>query len=190
MTPTTRSARTSTSGKRRPAKSPGSHRATGPATRTTCSPNRRIGPLCSAVPLKTKRPDSDDPIASQSGDVYFYSPEQLDPNNPGVFNEKNLYVYRHGAVKYVATLDAKTVDRSHPDLSGRKPRRLPHRGAPDQLRQPGLARDVHVQPRNRCDPVRLLHPHRGAADGAAAAGGIRTRAVRIRPGTRRTRART
>ena len=64
------------------------------------------------MPLKTERPDSDDPIASESGDVYFYSPEQLDPNNPGVLNEKNLYVYRHGAVKYVATLDANTsIDR-------------------------------------------------------------------------------
>ncbi len=75
-------------------------------------PSEKLGPLCSAVPLETKRPDSDDPIASQSGDVYFYSPEQLDPADPGVFNEKNLYVYRHGAVKYVATLDAKTsIDR-------------------------------------------------------------------------------
>jgi hypothetical protein len=71
-----------------------------------CEPPEGIGPFCSAVPLRTERPDSDDPIASESGDVYFFSPEQLDPDNPGVFNEKNLYVYRHGAVKYVATLDA------------------------------------------------------------------------------------
>ncbi|HEY1354789.1 MAG TPA: fibronectin type III domain-containing protein [Solirubrobacterales bacterium] len=85
----------------------------GAGNSNACSPNEEeLGPLCSAVPLKTQRRDSDDPIASQSGDVYFYSPEQLDPNNPGVFNEKNLYVYRHGAVKYVATLDAKTsIDR-------------------------------------------------------------------------------
>jgi hypothetical protein len=60
------------------------------------------------MPLETERPDSDDPIASESGDVYFYSPEQLDPNSPGVPNERNLYVYRHGAVKYVATLDPGT----------------------------------------------------------------------------------
>ena len=155
-----------------------------PATPNACAPPETIGPLCSAVPLKTKRPDSDDRIASQSGDVYFYSPEQLDPDNPGVFNEKNLYVYRHGAVKYVATLDAKHGDRPHPDLSGWKPRRVPHRGAPDQLRQPGLARDVHLQPRNRRDPVCLLHPDRGTAECAAAAGGNRARAVPVRPGTR------
>ena len=75
----------------------------------SCEPPEGPGFIfCSAVPLKTERPDSDDPIASESGDVYFYSPEQLDPNNPGVLNEKNLYVYRHGAVKDVATLDANT----------------------------------------------------------------------------------
>jgi hypothetical protein len=77
-----------------------------------CEPAEGIGPLCSAVPLKTQRQDTDDRIASVSGDVYFYSPEQLDPASPGVFNEKNLYVYRAGAVKYVATLDAGTaIDR-------------------------------------------------------------------------------
>ena len=103
------SATTSTSGKSRRTKSPGSPRATAPATRTHA--NRPKDPDSSSAPrspLKTERPDSDDPIASESGDVYFYSPEQLDPNNPGVLNEKNLYVYRHGAVKYVATLDANT----------------------------------------------------------------------------------
>lgn len=71
------------------------------------------GALCSVLPLETDRPDSDDPIASRSGDVYFFSPEQLDPENPGVPHEKNLYVYRRGedgipAVKYVATLDPGT----------------------------------------------------------------------------------
>jgi hypothetical protein len=67
------------------------------------------GLLCSAQPLKTERPDSDDTIASRSGDVYFYSPEQLDPASPGVKNERNLYVYRQGTVRYVATLDAGTA---------------------------------------------------------------------------------
>ena len=75
-----------------------------------CQPTQ--GFRCSTSTLETERPDSDDAIASQSGDVYFYSPEQLDGKNPGVFNEKNLYVYRNGAVKYVATLDKGTqIDR-------------------------------------------------------------------------------
>ena len=72
-----------------------------------CQPAEGIG--CPASPVVPERLDSDDRIASQSGDVYFYSPEQLDPENPGLLNEKNLYVYRHGAVQYVATLDAGTA---------------------------------------------------------------------------------
>ncbi len=67
---------------------------------------------CDVKMIVTKRPDTDESIASQSGDIYFYSPEQLDPANPGVRNERNLYVYRDGAVHYVTTLDPGTlVDR-------------------------------------------------------------------------------
>jgi hypothetical protein len=64
--------------------------------------------LCDVRPLVTERPDLDDVMASESGDIYFYSPEQLDPANPGVYNERNLYAYRDGAVKYVATFDPGT----------------------------------------------------------------------------------
>ena len=81
----------------------------------------------------------DNPIAPRSGDVYFYSPEQLDPDNPGVLNERNLYVFRDGevAVRRHPRPRAR-VDRSQisPDGSSR---RLPHRRAPDRLRQRGLA---------------------------------------------------
>jgi hypothetical protein len=67
---------------------------------------------CDVKPLTTQRPDLDDKIASKSGDIYFYSPEQLDPANPGVKNERNLYVFRDGAVHYVTTLDTGTqIDR-------------------------------------------------------------------------------
>ena len=67
---------------------------------------------CDIRPVTTQRPDLDDTIASESGDIYFYSPEQLDPEDPGVRNERNLYVYRQGAVHYVATFDPGTkVDR-------------------------------------------------------------------------------
>jgi hypothetical protein len=72
--------------------------------------------LCAASPIATlpvyrekEKVETDDLMASESGDVYFYSPEQLDPKNPGVFNENNLYVYRHGRAQYVATLDAGTT---------------------------------------------------------------------------------
>jgi NHL repeat-containing protein len=46
---------------------------------------------------------SDNSIASESGDVYFFSPEQLDGSR-GMPNQQNLYVYRNGQVQYVTTL--------------------------------------------------------------------------------------
>jgi hypothetical protein len=68
--------------------------------------------LCDVQTLSTLRPELDDAIASRSGDIFFYSPEQLDSADPGVYNEKNLYLYRDGEVHYVATLDPGTkIDR-------------------------------------------------------------------------------
>jgi len=46
---------------------------------------------------------SDSPIASQNGDIYFYSPEQLE-GSKGVNGAENLYDYRAGQVRYVTTL--------------------------------------------------------------------------------------
>ncbi len=45
---------------------------------------------------------SDSAIASANGDIYFYSPELLDGNR-GVPDQQNLYVYREGAVQFVAS---------------------------------------------------------------------------------------
>ena len=42
---------------------------------------------------------------SQTGEVYFYSPEQLD-GSKGSANQRNLYVYRNGAPQFVTTLTA------------------------------------------------------------------------------------
>jgi hypothetical protein len=54
----------------------------------------------------------DDLIAEENGDVYFYSPELLDPTQAGIKDQKNLYVYRNGDVRLVATLDKGTsIDR-------------------------------------------------------------------------------
>jgi hypothetical protein len=47
---------------------------------------------------------SDNSIAAENGDIYFYSPEQLDGLR-GVTGQANLYDYRGGAVRYVTTLD-------------------------------------------------------------------------------------
>ena len=46
---------------------------------------------------------SDNSIAPDSGDIYFYSPEQLDGLR-GVPDQQNLYVYHEGKVHYVTTL--------------------------------------------------------------------------------------
>ena len=82
-----------------------------------CAPVGGWGSQCDAVPLETERgnpfgfsstPPLDDHIASESGDVYFYSPEQLDPEKPGVNNQRNLYVYRNGSVHLVATFEPGT----------------------------------------------------------------------------------
>ena len=46
---------------------------------------------------------SDNSIASESGDIYFFSPEQLDGTR-GIPNQENLYVYHEGHVQFVTTL--------------------------------------------------------------------------------------
>jgi hypothetical protein len=65
-------------------------------------------------------PGQDDLFAEASGDIYFYSPELLDPTSPGVLNQRNLYVYRNGSVQLVATFDGGTqVSRMQISPDGR-----------------------------------------------------------------------
>ena len=45
---------------------------------------------------------SDTPIATRNGDIYFYSPEQLDGDR-GVAGAQNLYDYREGRPRFVAS---------------------------------------------------------------------------------------
>jgi hypothetical protein len=47
---------------------------------------------------------SDNFIAAKSGDIYFFSPEQL-VGTRGIADQENVYVFRNGAVQYVTTLD-------------------------------------------------------------------------------------
>jgi hypothetical protein len=74
---------------------------------------------CSIRPLSPQRehpfqnqlaavPGQDDVMAEGSGDVYFFSPESLDPDRPGIKNEPNLYLYRDGKAQLVATFDPGT----------------------------------------------------------------------------------
>jgi hypothetical protein len=47
----------------------------------------------------------DSPIALNTGEVYFYSPEQLDAGARGIGGSRNLYVWRNGSPRFVATID-------------------------------------------------------------------------------------
>ena len=51
---------------------------------------------------------SDNFIASESGDIYFESPEQLVAGK-GETDEANLYLYRQGSLRFVATLEPKPL---------------------------------------------------------------------------------
>jgi hypothetical protein len=50
----------------------------------------------------------DNPLAA-NGDIYFYSPEQLDGSDKGLPNKRNLYVYRNGHAQFVATFEDGTL---------------------------------------------------------------------------------
>jgi hypothetical protein len=58
---------------------------------------------CGVVPVNTGV--STDDVVSTDGAIMFYSPEQLDPADPGVPGERNVYLYRDGSVQYVTTMD-------------------------------------------------------------------------------------
>ncbi len=50
-------------------------------------------------------PCRDTPVARDSGEIYFYSPEQLDEGARGVAGQRNLYVYRNGAPRFVVNME-------------------------------------------------------------------------------------
>ena len=61
----------------------------------------------------------DTPVARNTGDIYFYSPEQLDQGARGVAGERNLYVYRNGAPRFVATMEGgRPADRINVSFDG------------------------------------------------------------------------
>ena len=69
----------------------------------TCGAGWTTG--CNVVAVQGKG-ESDYPIATESGDVYFYSPEVLDSAEAARQGGLNLYLYREGQIKFVATLSA------------------------------------------------------------------------------------
>jgi hypothetical protein len=63
---------------------------------------------CNIVPLETNSV-TDNSIAGESGEIYFYSPEQLE-GSKGIPNQENLYVYREGKPQFVASLTPKPIE--------------------------------------------------------------------------------
>ncbi len=63
---------------------------------------------CGARMLTPQRKDTDSLFAAVSGDVMFYSPENLDEDNPGIHNQRNLYQWHEGETQLVTTLDPGT----------------------------------------------------------------------------------
>lgn len=60
-----------------------------------------------------RTPGVDDQIAYANGDVYFYSPEDLQPGEVGGDGQRNLYLYHNGHVQLVTTFEPGTeVERS------------------------------------------------------------------------------
>jgi hypothetical protein len=77
--------------------------ACSPTWTTRC--NVEVVPFDASASLYA--PPTDNSIAADSGDVYFYSPEQF-VGSRGIPARRNLYVFRNGSIHFVATLD---VDR-------------------------------------------------------------------------------
>src|SRR5262249_50617933 len=67
-----------------------------------CNYNHELG---KAKPFVAYRQDIDSSIARENGAILFASPEQLDPANPGLPQQRNLYLYRDGQLHYVTTFD-------------------------------------------------------------------------------------
>jgi hypothetical protein len=49
---------------------------------------------------------TDNFLAAENGDIYFFSPEQLDGTSKGFPGQENLYVYRNGHAQFVASFAA------------------------------------------------------------------------------------
>jgi hypothetical protein len=63
------------------------------------------------VPVYSGGSVPDTPLSSAKGEIYFYSPEQLD-GTKGVPDGRNLYLYREGRVHFVATAQVSRMNVS------------------------------------------------------------------------------
>lgn len=78
-----------------------------------------VNPYCLLADFGDQLACKDSPLATDSGEVYFFSPEQLEQGAKGVAGGKNLYVWRDGGPKFVATLDGnQEIERFNVTPSG------------------------------------------------------------------------
>lgn len=61
-----------------------------------------------AAVLWPLKPGMDDRLADGSGDLYFISPESLDPDTPAIPGQRNVYLSRDGELQLVTILDPGT----------------------------------------------------------------------------------
>jgi hypothetical protein len=65
----------------------------------------QVVPTDGGAAQQGQRHSYDSSVAADSGDVYFYSPEQF-TGSEGIPGRRNLYAFRGGQIHYVATLDS------------------------------------------------------------------------------------
>ena len=108
----------------------------------------------------------DDVFADQSGDVYFYSPEQLDANGDfGIFGERNLYLYREGTVRLVAIFDTGTqIERMQISADGSHAAMLTKSDL-TSYNSAGFAMVYTYDAEHGGDPLCLLPTRRAGAEG-------------------------
>jgi hypothetical protein len=64
-----------------------------------------VGHECVRTAQIERHPCGDNPVARDTGEIYFFSPEQLDAGAKGLAGSRNLYVFREGRPRFVATID-------------------------------------------------------------------------------------
>jgi hypothetical protein len=72
------------------------------AGNTSSCPASEWAPNCEVEVVHGEK-FTDNSLAANSGDIYFYSPELLTGENHGSPGKRNLYVYREGSLRFVAT---------------------------------------------------------------------------------------
>ena len=136
----------------------------------------RNGPK-SATPMPVEGAyETDNAIAEESGEIYFYSPEVLDAPN-GTQGEQNLYRYHDGTVTFVAAFPSHEeycpngehcsngpIGRIQISPGGEHVALLTNAQL-TPYNNNEFEEMYYVQPGDRQDHLRLLHAERRTADG-------------------------